>query len=43
MFSSCGVKGDPATPKGQTTPSVLDSYSDIEVDQPLHDSNIKKK
>lgn len=40
---SCGVKGDPVSPKGQTTPSVLDNYPDIEVDESLRDANIKKK
>jgi hypothetical protein len=43
MITSCGVKGDPTTPKGQTTPSVLDNYKDIELDQPLNDASIRKK
>jgi len=43
FISSCGVKGDPTSPTGQTIPSLLDNYKDIEVDESLNDANIKNK
>jgi len=43
IAASCGVKGNPVAPKSQKLPSVLENYPDIEVDQPLKDSAIKRK
>jgi hypothetical protein len=43
LVSSCGVKGNPSSPEGQTTPSVLDNYPDVQVEQPLKDSVIRRK
>lgn|GEM_PF-2248442 len=43
IAASCGVKGNPVAPKSQKLPSVLENYPDIEVDQPLKDSSIKRK
>jgi hypothetical protein len=43
ILSSCGVKGNPVAPTSHKLPSVLENYPDIEVDQPLKDSAIKRK
>jgi len=43
IVASCGVKGNPVAPASQKLPSVLENYPDIQVDQPLKDSAIKRK
>jgi len=43
MLSGCGVKGSPVAPENQNIPSVLDNYTDVQIDQTLKDSETKRK
>jgi predicted small lipoprotein YifL len=38
LVSACGVKGDPAIPKSNKIPSLLDNYPDIQTDKSLDDA-----
>ena len=42
LVSSCGVKGNPVAPDDANVPSVLENYPDVQLDQPLKDSEIKR-
>ncbi len=38
LVSSCGVKGDPSTPRDPAFPSLLENYPDIETDKKLDET-----
>jgi len=43
LISACGVKGDPASPKSEKLPSLMNNYPDINLDNSFDEHKKMKR
>jgi hypothetical protein len=43
LLWGCGVKGDPASPKTEKLPSLMDNYQDIKIDNTFDETKKMKR
>jgi hypothetical protein len=43
LLLGCGVKGDPASPKTEKLPSLMDNYQDIQLDNSFDEAKKMKR